>query len=78
MFFLCISRVQTMHLEHQSLRSIIIIIIIIIIITIIIIIITIIIIYLFISDSFGTDKTKVRKQLQWPAIWENKNNNWTK
>ena len=42
-FFLCISRAQTMHLEHQSLRSIIIIIIIIIIITIIIII-----IYLFI------------------------------
>lgn len=35
-------------------------------------------IYLFISDSSGTDKTKVRKQLQWPAIWKNKNNNWTK
>ena len=44
-FFLCISRAQTMHLERQSLRSIIIIIIIII--TIIIIIIIYLFIYLF-------------------------------
>ena len=43
-FFLCISRAQTMHLERQSLRSIIIIIIII---TIIIIIIIYLFIYLF-------------------------------